>query len=301
MITGLKNEILNENLRSLVAGERKLTQEILEHIAEIDRRQLFLKMGYASLFAYLTVEIGYSEGAAQRRIDAARLLRKLPEIASEIESGAIHLAQISKIQKICRQIKKESGKPVELEKQRSIIEKLKNQSSRKTDLILAQEFDLKLQIEEKRQIQKDESTRIELTFTKDEMALIKNAQELLSHKTGGTLKATFLELAKKAIQDAKPKSRISFQTINSSTATVAVKSQSAIKALKTVTPRLKKFILTKDLCCQFKDSRTGRLCGSKFFLEVDHIQPKYLNGTNAAGNLRALCKNHNLYRYRAGV
>jgi len=286
----LENTKLNEKVKSLAVQERKLTQVILEHIAEVDRRRLFLDMAYPSLFDYLTKEIGYSSGAAQRRIDAARLIQKIPEVSEQINTGVINLAQISRLQGACRQIKKESGKAVDIVIQKDLLQKLENQSTEKTELILAQEFQIKLKTNEKKHIQRDESVRIELTFSKEEMALIKSAQALLSHKTGGTLKATFLEMANKIVK--------------TSTATVAVKNPSMTRVpatLKTVTPRLKKEILNRDQVCQFKDEKSGKICASNYFLEIDHIRPKFAKGGNEPENLRVLCKNHNIFRYMVGL
>src|SRR5437763_1098111 len=111
-ISKLKNTELNEKVKALATEERHLTKVILEHIAEVDRRKLFLGMAYSSLFDYLTKEIGYSAGAAQRRIDAARLLQRIPEVSSQIDNGSINLAQISKLQKACRVMKKGSGETI---------------------------------------------------------------------------------------------------------------------------------------------------------------------------------------------
>src|SRR6185312_2664003 len=98
MLQKLNDTELTEKIKSLAREERELTRTIIEHIAEIDRRKTFLAMAYSSLYEYLIKEIGYSEGAAQRRIDAARLLERVPEVAAKIESGAINLSQISKLQ-----------------------------------------------------------------------------------------------------------------------------------------------------------------------------------------------------------
>ena len=164
----LTDHDLNQKVKNLAINERKLTKEILLYIAEVDKRRLYLRMAYTSLYEYLTKEIGYSEGAAQRRIDAARLMHKVPEVSSKIEDGSLHLAQISKVQKICRHIKKESGAPVDLATQRIVLEKLENKTSIETDLILAQEFQIEVKATERKVIQQDESIRIELTLTKEE-------------------------------------------------------------------------------------------------------------------------------------
>ena len=282
----LKDVELNEKIKTLAAQERKLTEMVVRHIAEVDRRKLFLRKAYASLFEYLVKEIGYSQGAAQRRIDAARLVQAIPEVARQIETGAIHLSQISKLQRVCRQVKKDSGKVVSSAVQQRILQKIENQNNERTDLILAQEFQLAITTAERRVTQRDESVRIELTFTKDEMALLKTAQDILSNKTGGSLKSTILETANR-------------------TATVAVKlhgkrdtREAGSVALKSLTPKLKRQVLDRDQSCQFKDLNTGRICGARRFLEIDHIVPRFAGGTNSADNLRVLCKNHNLYRYQ---
>ena len=80
MLGNLKDNDLNQKVKNLAKKEREITQEMIAYIAEVDRRQLFLRMGYPSLYAYLTLEIHYSEGAAQRRIDAARLFHRVPEV-----------------------------------------------------------------------------------------------------------------------------------------------------------------------------------------------------------------------------
>lgn len=288
--------VLNQKIKSLAAEERSLTKEILLHIAEVDRRKLFLKMAYPSLFEYLTKEIGYSAGAAHRRIDAARLIHKVPEVSASIENGSLHLSQISKVQRICRHIKKESGKTVEVTIQKEILQKIENKNSEQTDLILAQEFNVEIKTAEKKSVQRDESVRVELTFTKEEMELIKKAQALLSNKTGGGLKDTLVEMADKIIKAHAPRTNalaINTPRGKKSTSTVEV------KLLRSVTPKLKKEILNRDQSCQFISPQTGKKCNAKHFLEIDHIEPRYLDGPNAPQNLRVLCKSHNMFRYRA--
>ena len=69
--------------------------------------------------------------------------------------------------------------------QKSVLDKIENRNEKETDLVLAQELNLKIIENEKKKTQKGESVRIELTFSKEEMELIEKARALLSHKTGG--------------------------------------------------------------------------------------------------------------------
>ena len=43
-------------------------------------------------------------------------------------------------------------------------------------------------------------------------------------------------------------------------------------------------------CCSYVDRHTGRRCGSRFFLELDHIVPVARGGAAEARNLRLLCE-----------
>jgi hypothetical protein len=329
----LKDQELNLKIKNLAAQERKLSKIIIEHIAEIDRRKLFLKMAYSSLFDYLTREIGYSAGAAQRRIDAARMFLKIPEVSNLVATGSLHLSQLSKVQQICRLVKKESGINVSILEQKMVLSQIQNQNARQTDLILAKQFAVEIKIGDKQKIQKDESVRIELTFTRDEMVLIEQAKSLLSNKTGGGIKDTNVKMAETVIQknakwilnkehkehkaekaekaeknaESNKKDSLNSKERSSTTATAEVnaaadllKKTFAPKYMtpKYMTPKLRAKILNRDRSCQYKDIKTGRICNSKYFLEVDHIKPKFAGGRNDIQNLRILCKNHNIFRYK---
>jgi 5-methylcytosine-specific restriction endonuclease McrA len=43
-------------------------------------------------------------------------------------------------------------------------------------------------------------------------------------------------------------------------------------------------------------SKDGKKCHERGSLELDHIQPFALGGSNSVGNLRLLCRNHNQWR-----
>jgi hypothetical protein len=49
--------------------------------------------------------------------------------------------------------------------------------------------------------------------------------------------------------------------------------------------------------CQFRDEKTGRICGATAFLQLDHILEVRNGGTNAQKNLRLLCRLHNARRH----
>jgi len=46
--------------------------------------------------------------------------------------------------------------------------------------------------------------------------------------------------------------------------------------------------------CTFVDPISGTKCGSRMQVQVDHVIPRALGGTNDPENLRCLCRTHNI-------
>ena len=97
-IKQLSNKELFLHTKLLVQKERSIHIQVLRHLAEIDSRKLFFKQGFFSLFDYAVRELGYSEGAAYRRIKAMKLCRELPETANRLQSGRLSLSAASQLQ-----------------------------------------------------------------------------------------------------------------------------------------------------------------------------------------------------------
>lgn len=121
----LSNNDLVERLGKLVQSERKIMHLILECIAEIDDRKLYLEKAYPSLYEFLVKEFGYSPSAAMRRIESARLLKEVPEISQKIESGALNLSQLSQLQQAARLLQKPNSEKWSLQKKDSCFLRLK--------------------------------------------------------------------------------------------------------------------------------------------------------------------------------
>jgi len=81
--------------KKIVTEERELTLNILRHLREVEKRMLYARRGFQSLYDYSVKELGYSEGAAHRRIASMRLLKELPELESKVESGALPLSTLA--------------------------------------------------------------------------------------------------------------------------------------------------------------------------------------------------------------
>jgi hypothetical protein len=81
-------------IEALAAGERESTVAVVAHLAEVDRRRLYLGEGYGSLFSYCTGGLRMAESSAYNRIEAARAVRRLPLLLDELASGALNLTTL---------------------------------------------------------------------------------------------------------------------------------------------------------------------------------------------------------------
>ena len=94
----ITDQSLLQSLEKAILNEKKMLAEVIRHLAEVYQRRLYAKEGYSSLFAYLQQKYHYSESAAYRRIQAAKLSSKFPEILSMLETGKINLINLCLIQ-----------------------------------------------------------------------------------------------------------------------------------------------------------------------------------------------------------
>lgn len=311
MIFDLKkssSDDLNHHLKTLAQQERELLHHIILTVKEIDSRKLYLKMGFSSLFDYLVKHIGYSEGAAQRRIDAARLLRDVPLLAAKIESGEIKLNQVSLIQKTVRQIGQQSTQgerpaKVTAAQKQELVNLLSNKNHRDSQTAVAAYFQLPVLQQTVQNSQADESVRLEMTFTKEQFAKLQQAKELLSHTVPtGDLVDLIEYLSEKVIQQKLAPSKQQALVV-STTTTQPTAQPTATVAVKTLSTAVRKQLFKKQDCCQYTDPKTKNKCGSRWQLQIDHLRPQWADGDHKPENLQVLCAAHNRLRYReqAGI
>ena len=127
----LSNQQLLSQTKFLVQKERNLHIQVLHHLEEIDSRKLYLEQGFSSLFDYAVKELGYSEGAAYRRIKAMKLCREVPETEDRLKSGRLSLSSACQLQAFFEKQDKKA-KVEKLVPQKEIVpknEEIKNEES----------------------------------------------------------------------------------------------------------------------------------------------------------------------------
>ena len=126
----IKDNDLLQNFSNLVTQEREATASVVAHLAEIDRRKLYAREGYASLFGYITEKYHYCGGSAYRRIQAARLSLRFPEILDFIKNGKLNLTTLCLI-----------APHIHEENKASIIEKVIGKSKKEVEYIVSSLFE----------------------------------------------------------------------------------------------------------------------------------------------------------------
>ena len=97
-IGALSDRALLRQASTLVRHERHLQGAIIDHLAEIETRRLYLQRGCSSLFDYAVRELGYSDAAAGRRIGAVRLCADQPDARERLRDGSLTLSAAAELQ-----------------------------------------------------------------------------------------------------------------------------------------------------------------------------------------------------------
>lgn len=233
------------------------------------------------MFDYLTRGLNYSNGAAQRRIDAARLAKDVPDLAEKLESGVLDFHHVTTLSKAVRQVRK--ARKVSAREKCELIEKVQSESESKTKQMVAEFFDLEVIYETKKSVQKDSSIRIELTLSQELAQKIEQAQALISHAVPTKDLASFLEYVSETIIKQKTQPPREYKKRNESTATMAVNSMGNIPE------RVHRMVRNEQPACTN--------CGSIWFPQTDHRKSKWAGGTNEPNNLQTLCGPCNRAKY----
>jgi hypothetical protein len=128
-LKSLADAELLSGLARIVGRRNQITAEFLAYLAELDERQLFLGLGYSSLFEYCVEKLGLCESTAGRHIAAARVCRNHPAVFAMVARGTLHASALSLMRK-----------HLTSENARELFELCSRRSARKVEELLAARF-----------------------------------------------------------------------------------------------------------------------------------------------------------------
>ena len=109
-VSALSDRRLLERLKELSAVEHQLEVVVIDHLRELQRRRLYLTLGFSSLFDYAVRELGYSDAAAWRRIKAMRLCAEIEGARERLRDGSLTMNAAAQLQNAFdRQDRKQAG------------------------------------------------------------------------------------------------------------------------------------------------------------------------------------------------
>lgn len=248
-----------------LAAARKLRvaeAEMIDVLQAIDDCCGYRELGYSSLTAYMIGELNFSEAGAHHFITVCRKAKKIPELQAAIKRDEI---TISKAKTIVPVLNNENAFQWLQMAKKSTVRELERQ--------VAQEIPEVKRIERIRHKAKDQ-VEVTVTVSQATIELLQRAQEVLrqKHRTPVKMAETLHEVMNQFLERNDPLRKI------------ARKKPTALSDRE-------KAMLRDEGRCQFK-TQTGKLCGSRYWLDMHHITPKSEGGLDTVENLITLCSGH---------
>lgn len=301
-----------DQLGRLISEERLKTNEVLQMINIAWAKRAYLELGYSSMFDWLTKGFGYSNAAAYRRIESARLLKDVPLLAQKLETGEVNLSTLSKVQSVIKVEERLTGTKVSLDAKMDLIGKIENKSVQCTERVLLSIFPRAASAlhQERKIVLNEDTTRHSINFNGDISADLCRLKEVLSHRFPNGTDAEIIGLALKvALQkfdpllkktrtskaSSTPENQIMTRTASAVEVACRVPSSENLLTQKPSQAAVRQDVIQKAAAsCTFRDPKTGKVCGSRHQIQIDHVKPKALGGSDDPDNLRILCRQHNL-------
>lgn len=305
---------------------------------EIHSRKLYGELGYASIYLYAKQELGFSDTKTGDFIRLSTRLDDLPQLKKELEEGRIGYTKAREIIKVAN-AKNEADWLDQAHRipRRELAKKVSQ--ARKNETARGKENSVQIPLLERPKLSMPvvaAKHRVTLEMTTEQMARFESLWEKL-HKMGavpaGSPKAqVILEGMAALVESAAPQSASSTSpvqihirrcpecetaNITTSRGPVAITAQELERLScdaqieeagkpnrATIKPSLKRQVLSRD---QHRCQAPG--CRNTRFLEVHHLRPRKLGGTNDLKNLITLCsqchthlheKNHSYFYPPAG-
>jgi RuvA, C-terminal domain len=321
-LTDLSDEELVSRLSALCLEGHALTARMIVHLIEVEDRRLDLRAACTSMFDFCQRRLGMSEGAAFRRINAARLVKRFPSLLARIERGELHLSTLvllrrhlteSNVEELAEAVVGKTQRQVEelvarLAPRRDVPSEIVPLGGASRDVAPPFLFagpDIGVNANAATPASAPAATRIracarieplsearykvQLTAGSELKAKLERACDLMRHRNPSGDLAPVLEAAMDLLLAKLEKERLG-----------KVKTPRAAKAkspkpseARGIPVAVRRAVFERDgEQCTFRDI-AGERCPSRGHLELDHIEPRALGGLDEASNLRVRCRAHN--------
>ena len=270
VLAGLSDDALVSSLSTLFAEGHALTARVIVHLIEVEERRLDLSAACTSMFDFCTRRLGMSEGAAFRRITAARLVKRFPTLLERIERG-----ELREVEELLARLAPKPDVP-------SAVVELGIPSNDARPAATAPRSRI--------EPLSDARFRVQLTAGAELKAKLERACDLMRHRNPNGELAVVIDAAIDLLVAKLEKERLGKVKAPRKSASA---SASATKRPRAIPAAVRRAVFERDgEQCTFTDE-AGERCPQRGHLELDHVHARALGGTNAASNLRVRCRAHN--------
>ena len=298
----LSDDELVSRLRAICLDSRRLDTGLLVHLIEVEERRLHLASACSSLFDFCVRRLGMSEGAAFRRMTAARLARRLPTLLAHLESGKIHLSTVVMLRDHLTEHNVEELVEAASGKTKRQVEELLAARAPRPDVparirklpskVSPPTLPLRPLAEARSALPaarieplSPARYKVQLTASAELREKLERARDLMRHRNPSGDLAAVVEGALDVLLEKLERERLG-KAKKPSRARRPVKAGHIARAV-----RREVFERDGEQCTFFDDQ--GRRCPSRAFLEIDHIDARALGGGGEVSNLRVRCRAHN--------
>ena len=292
----LTSEELLVRTKNLVTEERRATLSLIEHLEEIQARRLYVQLGYTSLWDFATRYLGLSEGAAQRRIQAMRLIRDVPEAKASLADGKLSLTNAAKLQSFRQTERKQGRKP----DAHQLVQDVQNLSQRECELKLLEISPQALPEERERIVSATEDRELKIVVDAKLYGKLQRLRELLSYSMPEASYAELLDyMTDEMLKKLEKKKGISLDPKAALTAAAAAEKSKPLpvgKRIKLPVSITRAIWARGHGQCEVRNTKTGKRCNSRYRIDIDHVIQLAHGGTNDLSNLRLACWHCNQQR-----
>src|SRR5262249_22048636 len=135
------------------------------------------------IWEYATKHLGYSNGAASRRIDSMRLLREIPELKEDILSGAQSITSLTQAHQFFSVEEKHRDASFSSDQKREVLNQMRGLSTRDCEkaLLKMSSAPVELTHPQKERPLNDEYTELRVALPKRVLTKLKRVQAIRSH------------------------------------------------------------------------------------------------------------------------
>ena len=297
---------IDRRLADLVRSERHLVVQFVVELAGFARRELYRELGYTSLFYYCVRQLGLSKSSAFRRSEVARLIARFPVIGEQLAGGRLSIRVLVELREVlteenhaevlARAVDKsqEEAQLLAVEYQpkpvpRDVVRVLPLPPAPLAFAVVSAETKALPSPPEVVKPLRPELRRLNVTVSADFIAELEQVRAALSHKCpNGDFESVVREAFRLVLERDRKRKAL----------TDRPRTQS--KALgendRYVPAAAKRAVWERDQGRCTWPMGDGDVCGSTHRLEFDHDLEVALGGKPTIGNIRLLCKSHNLMK-----